>query len=920
MSENNKINYSIGNNNIIKIRVEDSSNFTLNNDKQEDATKIISNHTTLRELDEGIGVVKLEAIINDEELINQGKYQLKIAYSDGTEDARYYKYLKEEKNNYNPSKPTVLIDTMGRIYFNSPYKNFKDEYYRNFHIEEVWNSNRKDIEIEICKELYYTGNTSKYRTKKDMNNLVMMLIKLANLKEKYKNDFKILNKYSEMWGETMVSNLGIEAEEPEYGSATVTKRGLFFTNYQCNSFVIEKFFSYYLADDVNNAINNVDIAKYQHGTTIEETLYLPTHFNNLEIKGLGSLYFVDPVKTIIVPESYNYLGTPFMRAGYYQDDKSNKYETYPFTNITAGTRAYYNGTFDDNDYWEKDNLSRGSVLSMCSNKNANIKIENLIIKSKKLLIGHWYLAGAHLDNLILDNENSEDSYNYTFDNSVTGSEYTDVDSDYFKYKYYYTIRTYIKHIDLTHNDFDNVIIGKIGEGSLKDCIDLETFPFDKVVTPIGAGAFYNCGFKTLNLNVRILNKEVFRDNIKLLSLNIDVNNSKILNTDIINLTKTFKNCNALSKLTGLENVEEMIQTETFEKCKSLDIDFTKYHFIKLGDATFAGTGITNLYSPTLERVGHYCFSNTKIQTIKAPCLVLNEKSTESIEDYAPQGVFSRCENLTDIIDLVPFEQRIPINTFSFCYRLKSISPYIIQNITIIDDNAFLCTAPHFLNPENFPNLKEIGEHAFYNDNTVYTNGVKKEIRFLLPETVTVIRSESLHNINCVELYGPQVTDLIGERSVKGDISVWNPSDNRQEIVSYNMEPFIIYLISYGKINLPALEEFTVNGDSPKTIYLEKGIEEVYLDKLKYISKNVNFNLQYPTTPPSSPIIYFPQKIMYAPELMNFDAIAMMSYGGGFNNYAWNRTKNELLSNKITTSRLDFFLPKWWQILFYKSKS
>ena len=43
MSENNKINYSIGNNNIIKIRVEDSSNFTLNNDKQEDTTKIIYN-------------------------------------------------------------------------------------------------------------------------------------------------------------------------------------------------------------------------------------------------------------------------------------------------------------------------------------------------------------------------------------------------------------------------------------------------------------------------------------------------------------------------------------------------------------------------------------------------------------------------------------------------------------------------------------------------------------------------------------------------------------------------------------------------------------------------------------------------------------------------------------------------------------
>ena len=916
MSENNKINYSIGNNNIIKIRVEDSSNFTLNNDKQEDTTRIISNHTTLRELDEGIGVVKLEAIINDKELINQGKYQLKIAYSDGTEDAKYYKYLKEEKKNYDPSKPTVLIDTMGRIYFNSLYKNFKDEYYRNFHVEKVWNSNRRDI--EICKGLYHTTYTSNNRTKKDMNNLIMMLVKLSNLKEEYRNDFQIINKYSEMWGETMVANLGIEAEESEYDSATVTKRGLFFTNYQCDSWTIEQFFSYYFADVVNDAINNIDIAKYQHGTTIEETLYLPTHFNNLEIKGLGSLYFVDPVKTIIVPESYNYLGTPFMRAGYYQDNKSNRYNTIPFTNITAGTRAYYNGTFNYNDYWEKDNLSRGSVLSMCSNKNANIKIENLVIKSKKLLIGHWYLAGAHLDNLILDNENSEDSYNYTFDNSVTGSEYTDVDSYYFKPKYYYTIETYIKHIDLTHNDFDNVIIGKIGEGSLKDCINLETFPFDRVaLIPMGAGAFYNCGFKTLNLNVRILNKEVFRDNIKLLSLNIDVNNSKILNTDIINLTKTFKNCNALSKLTGLENVEEMIQTETFEKCKSLDIDFTKYHFIKLGNATFAETGITNLHSSTLERVGNYCFNGTKIQTIKAPCLVLNENSTESIEGYAPQGVFSRCENLTDVIDLVPFEQKIPEETFSFCYRLKSISPYIIQNVTIIDDDAFLCTAPHFLNPENFPNLEEIGEHAFYNDNAVYTNGVKKEIRFLLPETVTVIRSESLHNVNCVELYGPQVTDLIGERSVKGNVSIWNPSTYKEEVVHYDMKPFIIYLISYGKINLPALEEFTVNGDSPKTICLEKGIEEVYLDKLKYISKNVDFNLEYPTIPPSSPIIYFPQKIMYAPELTNFDAVAMIG-GGIFNNYVWNRTKNELLSGEITPLRLDFFLPKWWQIKSYEN--
>ena len=919
MSENNKINYSIGNNNIIKIRVEDSSNFTLNNDKQEDTTKIISNHTTLRELDEGIGVVKLEAIINDKELINQGKYQLKIAYSDGTEDAKYYKYLKEEKKNYDPSKPTVLIDTMGRIYFNSLYKNFKDEYYRNFHVEKVWNSNGRDI--EICKGLYHTTYTSHNRTKKDMNNLIMMLVKLSNLKEEYRNDFQIINKYSEMWGETMVADLGIEAEESRYNNV-VTKSALFFTNYQRDSYAISHFFDYYHLNDVNDAINNVDIAKYQHGTTIEETLYLPTYLNNLEIKGLGSLYFVDPVKTIVVPENYNYLGTPFLgRVGGYirgNGGIADSDETIPFTNITAGTRAYFNGNYDPSTSWEQSNLAKVSLLSWCRDRNENINIENLVVKSKKLLIGHWYLAGAHLDNLILDNENSEDSYNYSFDYSVTGSEYTDVDVYYFEPEYYYTIKTYIKHIDLTHNDFDNVIIEKIGEGSLKDCIDLETFPFDRVaLTPMGAGAFYNCGFKTLNLNVRILNKEVFRDNIKLLSLNIDVNNSKILNTDIINLTKTFKNCNTLSKLTGLENVEEMIQTETFEKCKSLDIDFTKYHFIKLGNATFAETGTTNLHSSTLERVGNYCFSGTKIQTIKAPCLVLNENLTDSTEEYAPQGVFSRCENLTDVIDLVPFEQKIPEKTFSFCYRLKSISPYIIQNVTIIDDDAFLCTAPHFLNPENFPNLKEIGEHAFYNDNTVYTNGVKKEIRFLLPETVTVIRSESLYNINCVELYGPQITDLIGERSVKGNVSIWNPSTHKEEVVHYDMKPFIIYLISYGKINLPALEEFTVNGDSPKTIYLERGIEEVYLDKLKYISKNVDFNLTYPTIPPSSPIIYFPQKIMYAPELTNFDAVAMIG-GGIFNNYAWNRTKNELLSGEITPSRLDFFLPKWWQIKSYEN--
>ena len=916
MSENNKVNYSIGNNNIIKIRVEDSSNFTLSNDKQEDTTKIISNHTTLRELDEGIGVVKLETIA-DKELINQGKYQIKITYSNDTEDTRYYKYLKEEKNNYNPLKPTVLIDTMGRIYFNSPYKNFKDEYYKEFLVgKKNWNS--KQGSVEIHKKGVYNSyniiNESMNRTKKDMNNLVMMLVKLASLKEEYKDNFQILNKYSEMWGETMVSNLGIEAEGPEYGSASVTESAFFFTNYQRDSVAIKQFFTSYSSDDVNDAINNVDTVKYQHGTTIEETLYLPTYFNDLEIKGLGSLYFVDPIKTIIVPENYNYLGTPFLGevGGYLKFDETGKhfYESYPFTNITAGTRAYHNGDFGGDDYWAINNLSRSSVLSVCKNKNANIKIENLVVKSKKLLIGHWYLAGAHLDNLILDNENSEDSYNYTFDDSVTGSEYVDVDSYYFDPSDYNknTIKTYIKHIDLTHNDFDNVIIEKIGEGSLKDCIDLETFPFDRVaLTPMGAGAFYNCGFKTLNLNVRILNKEVFRDNIKLLSLNINVDNLRILNTDIINLTKTFKNCNALSKLTGLENVEEMIQTQTFKKCKSLDIDFTKYHFIKLGDATFAQTDITNLHSPTLERVGHYCFSNTKIRTIKAPCLVLNENLTDPIEEYAPQGVFSGCTDLTDVINLIPFEQKIPINTFSFCYKLNSISQYINQNVTIIDDNAFLCTAPHFLNSENFPNLEEIGEHAFYNNHIIYTdedNTIKKEIRFLLPETVTVIRSESLHNINCVELYGPQVTDLIGERSVKGNISAWNPINDRQEIISYNMEPFIIYLISYGKINLPALEEFTVNGDSPKTIYLEKGIEEVYLDKLKYISKNVKFNLKDPTSRPFVPAIYFPQKIMYAPELTNFDAVAMISDTGA------------LGDEKIISSRLDFFLPKWWQIKNY----
>lgn len=893
---NNQIKYSIGNNNIIKIRIEDSSDFTLNNNKKLDTTKITSNHTTLRELDEDIGVVQLD-IITNEDLINEGKYKIKVTYSDSTEIDKTYKYLKEEKDDYDSSKPTILIDTMGRIYFNSLYKNFKDEYYKEFCIGKRNGNSTSYSDIEIYKKngrtsFYYTSSD---RTSKDMNNLIMMLIKLANLKEEYKDNFKIINKYSEMWGETYLFY-------PNPGEA-------FFTNYQKNAG-----FAYHgliFQSDINTVLNEIDILKYNHEGDIEEELYLPIYFNGTKIIGLGSLYFIDSVKTIIVPETYKYLGTPNSQEKYIYPSGNDEYTVFPFTNITAGTRVYANGNFYPDYSWEQKNLARVSIRNWCIKQNTDKHIENLIVKSTDLLIGHWYLAGAYLDNLILDNEYSEKTYNYVFEDSVTGSWYENVDSYNYRGNPWY-IESYIKHIDLGHNDFDNVIISRIGEACLKDCIDLETFPFDRVVSAMGQGAFYNCGFKTLNLNVRILNKEVFRNNIKLLSLTID-NNLSILNEDIVDLTKTFKNCYSLLTITGLERVEEMIQLETFRKCKSLDVDFTIHSFKKLGHFTFAETGITNLHSSTLEKVGNYCFYSTKIKTIKAPHLILNE-IIDNEEEYKPIGVFASCTLLTDVIDLVPFANTIPDYTFKSCYRLNSINKYITQNVTTIEDEAFYFTA-YGIDSEKFPILSNIKKRAFFNPCIFYTdenNTIQKEIKFLLPETVTQIESETLYNANCIELYGPNVINLFTNRTETSD-EEFSFNGNRVREIFYD---YCIYLTKYGKINLPTIEEFSVDDDSRKIIYLPATLEEVYFNKLKYLSKNVDFNISgtIDNNPLGIAFPYYPRKIIYAPELTNIDAGIMIS---DFNHYM-NPFYSPLRSKSSTiamggSQQLSCFLPKWWQI-------
>ena len=892
LNGNNQIKYSIGNNNIIKIRIEDSSDFTLNNNKKLDTTKITSNHTTLRELDEDIGAVQLE-IITNEDLINEGKYKIKVTYSDSTEIDKTYKYLKEEKDNYDSSKPTILIDTMGRIYFNSLYKNFKDEYYKEFCIGyKKWNSAYPSIEIyKKNGRPSNVGYNSDERTSKDMNNLIMMLIKLANLKEEYKDNFKIINKYSEMWGETYLFNPG---------------NRLFFTNYQKKA---GNFYNTYIHQkDIDTGLSEIDILKYDHEGDIEEELYLPISFNYNTIDGLGSLYFIDSVKTIIVPENYKYLGTPNSQEKY-TSSGGHDYTVFPFTNITAGTRVYYNGNFYPDVSWEQLNLARVSIRNWCREQNTNKYIENLIVKSTDLLIGHWYLAGAHLDNLILDNEYSEKTYNYVFEDSVTGSEYTDVDSEYFNYKYYYIIQSYVKHIDLGHNDFDNVIISRIGKACLKDCIDLETFPFDRVVSAMGQGAFYNCGFKTLNLKIQILNKEVFRDNIKLLSLNIDSNLS-ILNEDIVDLTKTFKNCYSLLTITGLEKVEEMIQLETFRKCKSLDVDFTIHSFKKLGHFTFAETGITNLHSSTLEKVGNYCFYSTKIETIKAPHLILNE-IIDNEEEYKSIGVFSDCTLLTDVIDLVPFANTIPDYTFKSCHRLNSINEYITQNVTTINDKAFYFTA-YGIDSEKFPILSNIKKRAFFNPWIFYTdenNTIQKEIKFLLPETMTQIESETLYNANCIELYGPNVINLFTNRTETSNEKFFLGNKNISEI----FYDYCIYLTEYGKINLPIIEEFSIDDDSRKIIYLPETLEEVYFDKLKYLSKNVDFNTSGTTydRPPGIAFPYYPRKIIYAPELTNIDAGIMASQKSfSYNPYL---SKKDIIASMGDSQQLSCFLPKWWQI-------
>lgn len=868
------MNYSVGKNNSIKVRVEDDEELVLYNNKSSDNTKIVSNHTIIRETDEKYGVKDMDCLI-DEKILGKGKYRITVIDSNDQEETKDYEYLCEIKEDYDYSIPEVVVGTDGKIYFNSKYQNFiKDGDCLIFGTRKDNQYNR--LSIFPTSYTGYTGSSSSglKLTPQDINNLSLLLMKLTSLYDKdIDNNIKIVNKYT-IWGDNLINVRNSGCMFSNY----IKDINYFYRNYQDINYV----------DYCNKILDNYYEQKPTYEDEYIEEIVLPVYFNGVKIGRIGSLKINNKIKNLIISDDAQYILGDTYENSQNNIEIINKY-TYDVDTLVniSGTMLHKEG---HNKYDKVSMIEDDYVVQQL--RSNPLYIENIIIRSNNLLIGYKYLyASEHINNIIIDNSEEDKQYSIIFDECCCGYS----GSDYFTYQrlnYLEPIETYVQNIQIKNELLNNVDIEVRDRAFCGSHIANFPFQYLKKDIPIGEYSFACCKFTDINMDIEHINSKAFLQNSLLTTVSINNKNNLTNENKSINFYGTFENCTALTNISGLEKVK-YLQGYTFKNCSVLDLDFSIHNFEYLGSETFSYSGIHNLNSPTLKQVRDYCFYKSAIETIDAPQLQIDIPLKERL----PVSVFEDCESLHSIINLV-FESIIPEKTFAYCVKLQNCSVEATKNVTLIGDQAFYEAPVTFVDPEHFPKLETVGELAFY-CKSKHPDLLDHEIKFLLPDTLTSFPSKAFSNYYAIELYGPKIIDITGTGALY--------------ICGENLKT---------KISLPILEEISNNGET-RNIYIQETVKELYLEKAKIISKNcltkidntARFNENWGYNTSYNETSYYPQEILYAPELINTDNFTFISYTGDVekkNETPYRTFKETNKKYDKYYKEKDFYLPKFWQ--------
>lgn len=199
----------------------------------------------------------------------------------------------------------------------------------------------------------------------------------------------------------------------------------------------------------------------------------------------------------------------------------------------------------------------------------------------------------------------------------------------------------------------------------------------------------------------------------------------------------------LGTLTNLKISEGIryIGSKTFSECPDLEV-------VELPES--------------LEKIGAYCFAETKILNIKIPSSVVE----------IGEGAFYECKELQSAVLPEQLEE-IPANMFCRCKILEEITFPI--NLSVVGANAFN-NAGLILEslPETITTIGDNGFAACFQDEDGSYDAVEE---FRLPSGLKTIGAKGLAGLNCLTLIIPASVTFIGENAfeylgcVDGEVDV-----------------------------------------------------------------------------------------------------------------------------------------------------
>lgn len=199
----------------------------------------------------------------------------------------------------------------------------------------------------------------------------------------------------------------------------------------------------------------------------------------------------------------------------------------------------------------------------------------------------------------------------------------------------------------------------------------------------------------------------------------------------------------LGTLTNLKISEGIryIGSKTFSECPDLEV-------VELPES--------------LEKIGAYCFSETKILNIKIPSSVVE----------IGEGAFYECKELQSAVLPEQLEE-IPANMFCRCEILEEITFPI--NLSVVGANAFNNAG---LILESLPEtITTIGDNGFAGCFQDEDGGYDAVEEFRLPSGLKTIGAKGLAGLNCLTLIIPASVTFIGENAfeylgcVDGEVDV-----------------------------------------------------------------------------------------------------------------------------------------------------